>query len=102
MKVLILVVLFLYHKFKTEENVKDNNFSNKNGNMNYDDESKINGNNEYNSESEEEEFEEPNDNNKTIFIMDNLNENKDLCFNIQNCVNSFDLDELKKSNLNYN
>ena len=31
--------------------------------------------------------------------MDQLNENKDLCFNIQKCINTFDLEELKKLNL---
>ena len=33
--------------------------------------------------------------------MDNLNESKDLCFNIQKYIYTFDLDELKELNLKF-
>ena len=46
--------------------------------------------------SEENNSEEINENPKILFDFDNLNENKDLYFNIQKFANSYDSIELKK------
>ena len=46
--------------------------------------------------SEDNNSEEINDNPKNLFDLDNSNENKDLYFNIQKFINSYDLVELKK------
>ena len=46
--------------------------------------------------SEENNSEEINENPKNLFELDNLNEIKDLYFNVQKFVNFYDLVELKK------
>ncbi len=69
---------------KTNDNILNNNILLNNY------ENDINEINENTSENDED-SEKVIDNTNNLFIMDNLNENKDLCFNIQKCINIFDL-----------
>ena len=90
--------------FNIEDSFKEEFILNNNDDILYNNillnnsENDIDESNEINSESNEE-SEEVIDNDNNIFIMDQLNENKDLCFNIQKCIKTFDLEELKKLNL---
>ena len=80
--------------FKEDFNLKINDDILYNNILLNNSENNIDVSNEINSESNEE-SEEVIDIANNIFILDQLNENKDLCFNIQKCINTFDLKEFK-------